>query len=236
MPTDYVASLGAGRSASVNAVHAQILGPLRLWRDGAELNTGPRQQTYLLGLLLAREGRPTSTDELVDLIWGDEAPSSALKTLHKYVGALRRLLEPTLPAREVGSYLFRRGNGYLLTAGPNELDLLGFRKSLAAANIELSEHRNEMALDRYVEALSFWTGPAGDGLAQGPAAMSVFAGLNDEFFDACTAAAAHAVSIGRPERVLAALHLAATIAPLHEPVQASLVATLGAAGRQAEAL
>lgn len=236
MPSDYVASLGNDRSPSDNGVRAQILGPLRLWRDGVELNTGPRQQTYLLALLLAREGRPTSTDELVDLIWGDEAPSSALNTLHKYVGALRRLLEPTLPAREVGSYLFRRGTGYLFTAGPNELDLLGFRESLAAANTELSEHRNQMALDCYVEALSFWTGPAGDGLAQGPAAMSIFAGLNDEFFDACTAAAALAVSIGRPERVLAALHLAATIAPLHEPVQASLVATLGAAGRQVEAL
>src|SRR4051812_38080408 len=113
MPTEYAASYGAGRSASVNGLHAQILGPLRLWRDGVELNTGPRQQTYLLALLLAREGRPTSTDELVDLIWGDDAPASAINTLHKYVGALRRLLEPNLPARETGSYLFRRGNGYL---------------------------------------------------------------------------------------------------------------------------
>ena len=236
MPTEYVASPGAGRPSSVNVV-AQILGPLRLWRDGAELNTGPRQQTFLLALLLAREGRPISTDELVDLIWGDDAPASALNTLHKYVGALRRLLEPNLSAREVGSYLFRRGNGYLFTAGPSELDLVGFRKFVAAANIELSEHRNDdgsRLLRGGVEICG--PGSAGDGLAQGPAAMSIFAGLNEEFFDTCTAAAALAVSIGRPERVLAALHLAATIAPLHEPVQASLVATLGAAGRQVEAL
>jgi DNA-binding SARP family transcriptional activator len=32
------------------------------------------------------------------------------------------------------------------------------------------------------------------------------------------------------------LHLAAAIGPLHEPVHASLIATLGAAGLQAEAL
>ena len=63
--------------------------------------------------------------------------------------------------------------------------------------------------------------------------MPVFAALNDEFFDACVAAAELAVSLGRPERVLAPLHLAATMAPLHEPVQAGLIAVLGAAGRQA---
>jgi DNA-binding SARP family transcriptional activator/tetratricopeptide (TPR) repeat protein len=217
-------------------VHAQILGPLRLWRDGAEVNTGPRQQTYLLGLLLARQGRPTSTDELVDLIWGDEAPASALNTLHKYVGALRRLLEPNLSAREIGSYLFRRGNGYLFTAEPNELDLVSFRKLVAAANIELSKNHTDAALDCYVEALSLWTGSAGEGLPQSPAAMSIFAGLNDEFFDTCTAAAALAVSLGQADRVLAPLHLAATIAPLHEPVQAGLITALGAAGRQVEAL
>lgn len=45
----------------VSSLRLQILGPLRLWRDDVELDTGPRQQAYLLALLLAREGRPTST-------------------------------------------------------------------------------------------------------------------------------------------------------------------------------
>ncbi|WP_327002260.1 winged helix-turn-helix domain-containing protein [Dactylosporangium sp. NBC_01737] len=75
----------------------QVLGPLRVWRDGVELDTGPRQQAYLLALLLARVGRPISASELIDLIWGDGVPSSALNVIHKYVGALRRLLEPAIP-------------------------------------------------------------------------------------------------------------------------------------------
>ena len=95
----------------VSSLRLQILGPLRLWRDDVELDTGPRQQAYLLALLLAREGRPTSTGELIDLIWDEDAPVSALNVIHKYVVALRRLLEPNVSAREAGSHLSRRGNG-----------------------------------------------------------------------------------------------------------------------------
>ncbi|WP_433222119.1 ATP-binding protein [Dactylosporangium sp. CS-047395] len=216
-----------------STVYLEVLGPLRLWRDGAELDPGPRQQAYLLALLLARAGRPTSTGELIDLIWGDEAPASALNVIHKYVGALRRTLEPLLPARETGSFLHRRGNAYLFTAEPDRLDLLAFRRLVAAAG---AEPHPETALGHLAGALALWRGPAGNGVAGGTGAASVFAALDDEFYAACTSAAELAVATGRPEPVLPALRLAASMAPFHEPVQAGLVAALGAAGLQAEAL
>jgi hypothetical protein len=50
----------------------EVLGPLRLWRDGVELDPGSGQQPLLLALLLARAGRPISTTELIHLIWADE--------------------------------------------------------------------------------------------------------------------------------------------------------------------
>lgn len=214
----------------------QVLGPLRLWRDGTEVDAGPRQQAFLLTLLLARAGRPTSTNELIDLIWGDDVPASALNVVQKYVGALRRILEPLLPARGTGSFLHRRGNAYLFTAGPDALDLVAFREHVDAARTALAQGHPEAALDHYGEALRLWRGPAGNGIADGTGAAPVFAALDDEFYDACTAAAELAVSTGRPQRVLPALQLAASMAPFHEPVQAGLVGVLRAAGRQAEAL
>ncbi|WP_020572321.1 AAA family ATPase [Parafrankia discariae] len=228
----------AVRPSSGGQLCLQILGPLRLWRDGAELDAGPRQQAYLLALLLARAGRPTSTSELIDLIWDDDVPASAVNILQKYVGALRRLLEPTLPTRGTGSYLLRRGGGYLFAAGPDLLDVVAFRELVAAAQERLARQDLDGALDRYTEALGCWHGPAGDGLAHGSGATSVFAALNGEFFDACVAAAELAVAVARsqPGRVLAPLRLAAGMAPLHETVQASLALTLAAAGQQAEAL
>ncbi|MGW3290400.1 ATP-binding protein [Streptomyces sp. NPDC001002] len=223
-------------ASSGGHLRLQVLGPLRIWRDGVELDTGPRQQSYLLAVLLARAGEPISTSELVDLVWAEDVPASAVNILQKYVGALRRLFEPLLPVREAGSFLHRRGNSYLFTAGSATLDLVVFREFVDAARAALTRHDHEAALDHYVGALGLWHGPAGDGIADGTNTTTVFTALDNEFYDACTAAAELAVSMGQPERVLAALRLAASMAPFNEPVLAGLVGVLGAAGRQAEAL
>jgi DNA-binding SARP family transcriptional activator/tetratricopeptide (TPR) repeat protein len=213
----------------------QLLGPLRVWRDGIDLDAGPRQQAYLLALLLAREGQPVSTSELIDLIWDADVPSSALNIVQKYVGSLRRLLEPSLPARATGSYLHRRGPGYLFAAAPGSLDLTVFREQVKLGRAALIQGSGD-ALRCYVEALELWHGPAGDGFEHGPTSVPVFASINDEFFVACAEAAEVAVSEGWPKLVLQPLRLAAWMAPLHESVQASLMTVLCATGQQAEAL
>ncbi|MET8145618.1 BTAD domain-containing putative transcriptional regulator [Sphaerisporangium sp. NPDC005288] len=234
VPVGAAGSGGEAGSASGGSLRLQLLGPLRMWRGDVELDAGPPQQALLLALLLARAGRPISTSRLVELIWED-APASAVNLIHKYIGTLRRLLEPTVPIRGTGSHLQRRGNGYLFVAGNAMLDLAVFRELVQDAETALTQHRPE-APDRYVEALGLWQGSAGDGLTHGPAAISIFAGLHDEFYAACVAAADLAESLGRPERVLPSLRLAASMAPLHELVHARLVSTLRAAGQQAQAL
>ncbi|MGW4461808.1 AfsR/SARP family transcriptional regulator [Micromonospora sp. NPDC004704] len=217
------------------SLRVQILGSLRLWRGGVELNAGPRQQAHVLALLVARVGQPVSTGDLIDLIWAEDAPASALNVIHKYIGALRRLLEPAVPARSSGRYLHRHGNAYVFTAGPDVLDLVSFRELVDAARAALARQARDLALDCYVEALGLWKGHAGAGFADGSAAP-VLAALDDEFHTVCAAATELAVSLRQPERVILPLQLAASMALFHEPVQASLITALGAAGRQAEAL
>ena len=219
-----------------NRLRLQILGPLRVWRDGVEVDPGPRQQAHLLALLLARQGHQTSISDLIEMMWGQDPPASALNVIHKYVGSLRRLLDPRLPPREPGSHLLRRGNGYVLEAGSDVLDLARFRELVGESAVALAAQDHEVAHARQMEALGLWTGSAGADLTQGPEAAPVFAGLNQEFFDVCVGAAELSVSLGHPGPVLPALHRAASMAPLHEPVQASLMVALAAAGHQAEAL
>jgi DNA-binding SARP family transcriptional activator len=209
---------------------------LRVRRDGVELDPGPPQQALLLAVLLARSGHPIGVQELISSIWGEDIPSSARNIIQKYVGALRRLIEPGLPLRDNGSFLRRQGDSYSFTGTPDILDLVRFRQLVAIARAETAGHRPEDALDRYVEALALWHGPAGDGVAYGTEATPIFAAIDDDFYDACVAAADLAVSLRRPEPVLRPLQTAASVAPFHEPVQAALVRVLGVAGRQAEAL
>jgi len=214
----------------------QILGSLRLWQHGVEQEIGPPQQAYVLALLLARAGGPVTTDDLIDLVWGEDAPSSALNILHKYVGTLRRLLEPALSPREAGSYLIRRGNGYQIAVGPDELDLARFRTLAQAARTSRAAGRLHDALDQYVDALQLWNGSTADALTRGSAAMSIATALDGEFYAACGSAATVAALLRQPDRVLPALRLASAMAPLHEQIQASFITALAADGQQAEAL
>jgi DNA-binding SARP family transcriptional activator len=220
------------------SVKVQILGPLRVWRDRTELSPGPRQQAQLLAVLAARAGRPVSTSELIDMVWDVDVPTSAMNTVHKYVGSLRRLLEPDLPVRAAGAYLHRHGPGYLFVGGGEVVDVAAFRATLAAARAHLGgpDARPQEALSAYLEAVELWEGRAGGGLLTAPLATPIFIQLDEEFFGACTEAAELARGSGCPEAMVSPLRLAARMAPLNETVHASLVSTLVASGHRAEAV
>ncbi|WP_410788630.1 BTAD domain-containing putative transcriptional regulator [Kribbella sp. C-35] len=214
----------------------QILGATRVWRDGVEVDPGPRQQVYLLTLLLARAGGPVSTSQLIDLIWGDDMPRSAMNIVQKYVGALRRVLEPTLSARAAGSYIHRHSSGYRFDPGNVSLDLAEFRDLVSRARHAVAGQRAEDAVAAYEQALGKWHGPAGDGLTAEADAVPLFASVNRELFDACLEAARVAVPLGQAKRILQPLRLASWIAPYDETIQATLMIALAGAGQQSEAL
>ncbi|MCM4077918.1 AfsR/SARP family transcriptional regulator [Paractinoplanes hotanensis] len=214
----------------------QVLGPLRVWHGDAEVDAGPHQQQCLLALLLASAGQPIGVQALTEMLWDLDAPPSALNIIHKYVGQLRRLLEPGLPPRARGAYLTRHGNGYRFVAGPDTLDLLRFRQLVAEAQAHSHDGEHDEALDRYAEALRLGSGVAGAGLADTTAARTVFLRLHNEFVDAVVTAAQLAIRLGQPARLLAAVRRTAETDPLNELVHGTLVTMLAAAGRPAEAL
>ena len=214
----------------------QILGATRVWRDGVEVDPGPRQQVYLLTLLLARAGGPVSTSQLIDQIWGDEMPRSAMNIVQKYVGALRRVLEPALSTRAAGSYIHRHSSGYRFDPGNISLDLAEFRELRDRARAAVAGQRAEDAVAAYEQALGKWHGPAGDGLIPEANAVPLFASVNGELFEACLEAARVAVPLGKAKGILQPLRLATWIAPYDETLQAALMIALAAAGQQSEAL
>lgn len=83
-------------------VHFSVLGPVCAWRGPAELHLGPNQQRVILGLLLVRANQLVTIDDLFELLWAQDPPGSAVNVIHKYIGAIRRLLEPDLEARSGG--------------------------------------------------------------------------------------------------------------------------------------
>src|SRR3954454_19703452 len=130
-----------------------VLGPIRAWRAGAELDLGPRQQRLILAMLLVRAGQPVDLTELVDLLWAEDPPPSAVNVVHRYVGTLRRLVEPDLPTRSEGHWLLKRDAGYRLAVDDNSVDLLAARRWAGEARKRADTGDPVAAVSAYTRAL-----------------------------------------------------------------------------------
>ena len=220
------------------AVRYTVLGPLRVWRGGAELSLGPPKQQALLALLLVRAGAPLTVHEAVDALWDTDPPASALNVMHRHIGGLRRLLEPDLPSRAEGRHLLRAGDGYRLPVDEESLDLLRFRALHAAARRAAAGDEREQAAGLFLTALRLWRGPVAAGSAPQLLRHPVFLTVDNEYVAAAKEAADAVVpGVSAPvEEILAVLRRAAEDRPLDEALQARIILLLAAGGRQAEAL
>ncbi|MFI7504732.1 BTAD domain-containing putative transcriptional regulator [Streptomyces sp. NPDC049687] len=231
MPRDAVTSSVGGE-----ATRFEVLGPVRVRRGERELDLGFPQQRALLALLLTHAGRTVQTGEILDVLWAERPPASAPNVIRRYVGALRRLLEPGLPPRAPGRRLLRRPGGYLLEAGTDEVDLLRFRALTRQGRRAAATGRPETAARHFTQALGEWRGPLAMGIPAVARAHVRFTAVQRELLDTARLAADAALLCGRAEQVLPALRHAAADEPLDEPLHARLVLVLAACGLQAEAL
>ncbi|MGI5466737.1 AfsR/SARP family transcriptional regulator [Streptomyces sp. CA-132043] len=88
-----------GDHGTTGALRFEALGPLRVWRDGEEVNPGPVQQRVVLAVLLLHANRPLPREKLIDAVWGTAAPGRAVNLVQRHAAGLRRVLEPDRPAR-----------------------------------------------------------------------------------------------------------------------------------------
>ncbi|MBK3637797.1 winged helix-turn-helix domain-containing protein, partial [Streptomyces sp. MBT97] len=158
----------------------ELLGPVRLWRDGHELDPGFPQQRALLALLLIHAGRPVPTAEILDVLWAQRPPASAPNVVRRYVAALRRLLEPGSPPRTPGPRLPRRTVGHLLEADPDEVDLLRFRERTREGKRAAATGRAGTAARQFVLALGEWRGPVAMGVPASVRDHAQFAAVQRE--------------------------------------------------------
>ena len=131
-------------------LQVEVLGPLRVRLDGRPVPVGGPSQERVLAALVAAAGRSVSVDRLVEAVWGEEPPRTAISTLRTLVSRLRRI---------VGDRLVATPSGYSLGLTPDETDVGRFERlrTLALAG---GGSAGSAALD---EALGLWRGEAFEG-------------------------------------------------------------------------
>jgi predicted ATPase len=112
---------------------------------------GDRPQA-LLAALAARDCRPVRPEELIELVWGDDAPSNGLKSLQVLVSRSRNACGADVIVRD--------GAGYRLGAAPGEVDSARLAEVVRAASAVLD--RDAAAAEGLArEALALTAGLSG---------------------------------------------------------------------------
>ena len=217
-------------------VQFSLLGPVRAWRGPAELDLGPNQQRAVLALLLVRANQLVTSDDLIELLWEQDPPGSAVNAIHKYIGAIRRLLEPDLAPRTSGRWVTRHGAAYRLAADECVSDLIAFRRMVTDARAAHTGNRPGDALDLLTKALGLRRGACGEGLSLAGPRRAYFTTVDQEYLSAVAEAADAALASLQAPRILPLLRQVASGEPLNESLQARLILVLAATGQQAQAL
>ena len=206
----------------------RVLGPLEV-RDGEEsLPLAGAKQRALLALLLLHANRVLSRDRLIDELWGDQPPATAVTSLQVYVSRLRKLL----PAET----LLTRPPGYVLEVKPEELDLRHFERLLAEGRTALADGDAARASRLLREALDLWRGPALAEFAYEPFAQAEIGRLEDLRLAAVEERTEADLTLGRHADLIGELEALIAENPHRERPRRQLMLALYRAGRQADAL
>jgi DNA-binding SARP family transcriptional activator len=216
----------------VDGLWFALLGPVRGWLDGAELQLGSPDQRAVLACLLLREGRPATAGEIIGAVWGEDAPRSVQGVLRTYVYRLRRLFS-AMPGG--GPLIESVGAGYALPAAGESVDVRVFQQRVAAGRRARQEGDPARAAVLLGEGLGLWQGTPLSGM-RGPYADRQRQRLEQLYDEAREEYFAADVERGAHREVIAALTEAVADSPLCERLRELLMLALYRAGRQAEAL
>jgi YVTN family beta-propeller protein len=223
----------------------RILGPLEVRASNRLVDLGGEKPRALLAILLLHRNEVVSADRLIDDLWGESPPASALRTLQAYVSRLRKALgangasrAPVRPSASgsADGVLLTRGHGYLLRVALGELDLERFDELTEQGSDALAAGQPEVAARLLREGLALWRGPPLADFAYAPFAQAAIAQLEEVYVAAVEERVEADLALGRNGELVGELRDLVERCPLRERLRAQLMLALYRAGRQAEAL
>ncbi|MGI5274480.1 BTAD domain-containing putative transcriptional regulator [Nonomuraea sp. CA-218870] len=206
------------------AFEFRVLGPLRVFKDGAELPMGANRELAILACLLLNANRVISVERLVEAVWAGSAPRSAWRQVAICVSRLRRRL---------GAGLIETSSpGYLLRAADDSIDWLRFTSMVARAR-ELAAGDRERAVLLLREALALWSGSPFEHFSGLRYEVARMAEWRLEALETCLELE---IELGRHHQVIPELLALVAESPFRERVRAQLMLAQYRAGRRADAL
>jgi DNA-binding SARP family transcriptional activator len=222
----------------------RILGPFEVVQDDIVATPTAPKQRKVLALLAVNANSVVPIDKLIDELWEDRPPDSAITTLQTYVYQLRKVLRlkgpgerpvAAVPAQGVIG-LHTSANGYRLAIPDDALDSTRF-VSLAErgrAAIRKGDLDNAVVLLR--DALRLWRGQVLGDVDTGPVLQAAAVWLEEMRRSVLELRLDIELEMGRHYELVGELTALVAREPTHENLQAKLMLALYRCGRRSEAL
>src|SRR6266516_1995845 len=202
----------------------RVLGPLEVSVDDRSIALGGQKQRALLALLLLEPGRVVSVDRIVDALWGERPPRTAITSLQNFVSQLRKVLGPEL--------LETKAPGYRVRVRPGQLDLDRFRVLVESARASSPPERAA----KLRQGLALWRGPPLADFAFEAFAQPYIAQLEELRLAALEERVEADLGAGSHAELIAELETLVEEYPQRERLRGQFMLALYRSGRQAEAL
>ena len=196
----------------------RLLGPVEASVDGHVVAVGAGKPRALLAMLALHAGTAVSSARLIEGLWGDAPPATAVKLVQLHVSQLRK----AMARAGDGKQIVTRGHAYELRLSPEELDVTRVERLVAGG--------------RPREALALWRGPPLDDVAGEPFAAAEIRRLEELRLTAVELAIERDLEVGRHRDVVGELEALVLDEPLRERLHGQRMLALYRSGRQADAL
>jgi DNA-binding SARP family transcriptional activator len=207
-------------------VWVRLLGAVDVSVDGAVRPVHGLRRRAVLATLALRQGEVVSSDQLMDVVWGQAAPVTALNTLQSHVSHLRRVMGSK-------AAILARPPGYAIGPGAEPTDVQA-AEELIRRGMQSADHA-QRARDLHT-ALALWRGPSLADIAGLPWLEEQAARLDHLRQQASQAWLETRLNLGEHLQVVPDLEQLARDRPFDEPIHHLLMLALYRCGRQTDAL
>ncbi|MGC4813992.1 AfsR/SARP family transcriptional regulator [Micromonospora sp. DT228] len=211
----------------------QLLGGPSVHLLGRTLHLGTPKQQAVFAMLAVRPGQVVTVNDLIDELWPDGPPRSAVANVRTYAANLRRTFESFPVGRGA---IERQRNGYRLVVEPERVDVFCFERERNAGREALMAGRLDPARELLERALARWRGPMLASVPLGPVLSSRAVAAEEKRLLTVELLADAQLRSGRNDSVIPLLREVIVRHPLREPAYVLIMRALCERGDHAGAL
>ena len=208
----------------------RVLGPLEVSCAAAPVHLGGPKARAVLAALVLHPNEVVSVDRLVETVWGEDPPRTAIHSLQVYVSDLRKVIPSN------GDGIRTVAPGYMLEVDEESIDAIRFEHLVAEARGVLAAGGAEEAAAQLSSALALWRGPPLPEFAYDEFAQEAIRHLEELYSLARELRYEAELACGRQREILLELEDDVAAYPLREKLRRDLMIALCREGRAAEAL